>query len=144
MESFKWRASNESLPTKLNLFTRHILPKNICSLREEHTEDTIHCLWLCDRVKCIWLSDSIFGPPWSKIFRIFGDLVSAVLADASLATAALFAMVAWSIWIRRNKLREKQTVWGVGETVQRARELLQEFWDVKDCPTRSRVMRIRQ
>ena len=28
--------------------------------------------------------------------------------------------------------------------VQRARELLQEFWDVKDCPTRSRVMRTRQ
>ena len=53
-------------------------------------------------------------------------------------------MVAWSIWIRHNKLREKQNVWGVGETVQRARELLQEFWDVKDCPTRSRVMRTRQ
>ena len=32
----------------------------------------------------------------------------------------------------------------LGETVQRARELLQEFWDVKDCLTQSRVMRTRQ
>ena len=66
------------------------------------------------------------------------------MTDASPVTAALFSMVAWSIWIRHNKLREKQNVWGVGEMVQRARELLQEFWDVKDCPTRSRVMRTRQ
>ena len=45
--------------------------------------------------------------------------------------------------MRRNKLREKQSVWGVGETVQRARELLQEFWDVQDRPFRSRVSRSR-
>ena len=89
-----WRASNESLPTKLNLFTQHILPENICSLCEEHTEDTIHCLWLCDWVKCIWLSDSIFRPPKKKKIRSFGDLVSVVLANASPATAALFSMVA--------------------------------------------------
>nr|POF00498.1 putative ribonuclease h protein [Quercus suber] len=127
VKHFMWRASSESLPTKLNLFQRHILPENICSLCEEHIEDTILCLWLCDRVKCIWFSDSKFSPPRSKIFRSFGDLASAVLADASPATTALFLMVAWSIWIRRNKLREKQTVWDVGETVQRARELLQEF-----------------
>ena len=28
--------------------------------------------------------------------------------------------------------------------MSRARELLQEFWDVKDCPTQSHVMRTRQ
>ena len=114
VKHFMWRASNESLPTKLNLFTQYILLENICSLYEEHAEDTIHCLWLCDRVKCIWLSYSIFSPPRSKIFRSFGDLVSVVLANESPATATLFSMVAWSIWIRRNKLREKQNVWGVG------------------------------
>lgn len=139
-----WRATNESLPTKLNLFTRHILPENVCSLCEEHPEDTIHCLWLCDRVKYVWLSDPIFSLPRSKIFRSFGDLVSAVLTDISPATATLFSMVAWSIWIRWNKLREKQYVWEVRETMLRARELLQEFWAVKDCPSRSLVRRTRQ
>ena len=46
--------------------------------------------------------------------------------------------------MRRNKLREAQNVWGVREMVQRARELLQEYWDVKDRPNRSRVTRTRQ
>ncbi|KAK7838403.1 hypothetical protein CFP56_019859 [Quercus suber] len=78
------------------------------------------------------------------MFKSFGDLVSTVLADSSLATAALFSMVAWSIWIRRNKIREKQQVWGVGDTVQRARELLQEFWDVQGCPSRPLARRTQQ
>ena len=68
-------------------------------------------------------------------------LAFGAIANASPAIAALFSMVAWSIWMRRNKLREKQSVWGVGETVQRARELLQEFWDVQDRPFRSRMSR---
>ena len=86
VKHFLWRASRESLPTELNLFSQHILHDKLCSLCEEHPEDTIpedtiHCLWLCDRVRCIWLSNPIFSLPHSKIFRIFGDLVSAVLSD---------------------------------------------------------------
>nr|POE51498.1 putative ribonuclease h protein [Quercus suber] len=115
---FLWKASNESLPTKCNLFTRHILPDNVFTFCDKHPEDTIHSLWLCDLVKCIWLSDPIFSLPQSKNFRSFGDLVSAVLSDTSPATTTLFSIVAWSIWIRRNKLWEKQHVWEVGETIQ--------------------------
>ncbi|KAK7834714.1 hypothetical protein CFP56_024174 [Quercus suber] len=62
----------------------------------------------------------------SVTFSFRRDVV--VLADASPATAALFSMVAWSIWIRRNKLREKQN----------------EFWDVKDSPSRSPVWQTRK
>nr|POE58417.1 protein disulfide isomerase-like 1-6 [Quercus suber] len=68
----------------------------------------------------------------------------AVLVDSSLATTALFSMVAWSIWIRRNKIREKQQVWGVGDTVQQAQELLQEFWDVQGRPSRPLARRTQQ
>ena len=108
VKHFLWRASRESLPTELNLFSQHILHDKLCSLCEEHPEDTIpedtiHCLWLCDRVRCIWLSNPIFSLPRSKIFRIFGDLVSAVLPTH----AQILLLCAWCIWIRRNKLREK-------------------------------------
>ena len=126
------------------LFSRHVLPDKFCSLCEEHPEDTIHCLWLCDGVKSIWLLDPIFSSLRSKVFRSFGDLIAAVLADTSPNFAALFSMVAWCIWVRRNKLREKQPVWDVGETVRRARELLQEFRDVQVRPSRTSVQRMRQ
>ena len=131
-----WRALKESLPTKGNLFSRHITPDKVCSLCEEHLEDTIHCLWLCDAVKGIWLTDPSFSLHRTKTYRSFGELVSAVLIDSCPATAALFSMVAWSLWIRRNRIRERQWVWEVGDTVQRARELLQEFWDVQARPSR--------
>ena len=117
VKHFLWRASRESLPTKLNLFSRHVLPDKFCNLCKEHLEDTIHCLWLCDGVKGIWLSNPVFSSLRSKVFKSLGDLVEAVLAETSPNVVALFSMVAWCIWVRRNKLREKQPVWGVGETV---------------------------
>ena len=35
-------------------------------------------------------------------------------------------------------------MWAIGETAQRARELLQEFWDVQDNPSRTSIQRMRQ
>ena len=143
VKHFLWRASRESLPTKLNLFSRHVLPDKFCNLCKEHPEDTIHCLWLCDGVKGIWLSDPVFSSLQSKVSRYFGDLVKSVLAETSPNVDALFSMVARCIWVRRNKLREKQPVWEVGETVRRAWELLQEFRDVQDRPSRTSVQCLR-
>ncbi|XP_075665470.1 uncharacterized protein LOC142635149 [Castanea sativa] len=108
----------------------HILPDNSCNLCEDHLEDVLHCLWLCDYAKCVWLSDQTFSFPCSRVFRSFGDLVSFILTKTSSNTAALFSMIAWSIWTRCNKLQVKQQVWDVGYTVKKAKELLQEFRDV--------------
>ena len=124
VKHFLWRALNESLPTKFNLCARHVLPDNNCGLCEEFPEDVIHCLWLCDHAKSIWLSDQTFYYPRTRNFRCFGDLVSFVLLELSSGTVMLFSIVAWFIWTRRNRLRERQPVWDVGETVKRARELL--------------------
>nr|POE90329.1 hypothetical protein CFP56_66550 [Quercus suber] len=117
------------------------LEDNSCNLCEDHPEDVLHCLWLCDYTKCVWLSDQTFSFPHTKVFRSFGDLVSFILFDTSINTAALFSMVAWSIWTRRGKLRVKQQVWDVGDMVKKTKELLQEFQDVQRPSTRSVVPR---
>ena len=65
------------------------------------------------------------------MFRSFSDLVSFILVETSSNDAALFSMIAWSIWTRCNKLRVKQPVWDVGDTIKKAKELLQEFHDVQ-------------
>ena len=39
-------------------------------------------------------------------------------------------------------MRERQPVWDVGDTMKRARELLQEFNDVQDIPTRFVIPRV--
>ena len=43
---------------------------------------------------------------------------------------ALFAMVAWCLWQKRNRLREHQHTWQLHEIGNKAKELVQEFWDV--------------
>ncbi|KAK7837048.1 putative ribonuclease h protein [Quercus suber] len=120
---FMWRASGEALPTRSNLRYRHVLVDGTCNLCEDHPEDAMHCLWMYDYVKCIWLSDPTFNFPRAKCFNNFCDLVLFVLSEATSSTAALFAMVAWCIWVRPNKLREGQQVWDVSDTIQRAWDL---------------------
>lgn len=124
---FMWCESSKLLPTNFNLCTRHILSDSSCALCEDHPEDVLHCLWLCDYAKCIWLSDQTFTLLRRRVFRSFGDLVSFILTETSSNTATLFSMIAWSIQTRRNKLHVKQSVWDVGHTVKRAKELLQKF-----------------
>nr|XP_023918102.1 uncharacterized protein LOC112029645 [Quercus suber] len=124
---FMWRASGEALPTRSNLKYRYVLVNGTCNLCEDHPKDAMHCLWICDHGKCIWLSDPTFNFPRARHFNNFCDLVSFVLSEVTSSTAALFAKVAWCIWGRRNKLRKGQQVWDVGETIQRAQDLLQEF-----------------
>ena len=78
---FLWHASSESLPINFNLYAKHILPDNSSSLCEEHLEDVLHCLWLCDHAKCVWLSDPTFSFPCARVFRSFGDLVYFILIE---------------------------------------------------------------
>ena len=53
---FIWRAAKDSLPTKQNLKARHIPIDEVCDGCGEHTESTVHCLWLCDQVRSVWMS----------------------------------------------------------------------------------------
>ena len=50
--------------------------------------------------------------------------------EASSKLVESFAMVAWSIWERQNRIRERQKVWGVDEVCARASEMLKEFHGV--------------
>ena len=128
---FIWCIAKDALPMKQNLKARYIPIAEDCDGCGEHTESIIHCLWLCDRAKSIWFSNQSFYNPRTRNFRSFGDLVSFVLSELSSSIAALFSVVAWCIWTRRNRLRERQPVWDVGETVKKARELCRNLTTCK-------------
>ena len=52
---------------------------------------------------------------------------------------ALFAMAAWGIWERRDRVREGQKTWGPEMVMHRASELLQEYWDVQPMNSRMAI-----
>ena len=57
IKHFLWRASNESHPTKKNLFRRQVTRTAICDCCHSGVEDTIHALWECQAVKETWWED---------------------------------------------------------------------------------------
>jgi hypothetical protein len=101
---FLWRASNETLPTKNNLFKRKVVADPLCPMCGCDSETSGHILWLCDAVRAVW---GLCGEPIQKssmmvdnFFNIFCCLCNR-LNDNVLE---LFAMIAHKIWIRRNRL----------------------------------------
>ena len=75
----------------------------------------MHALWLCDHVKSVWKFEVGLSVYYKKQYRSFMDLFEVVLERGSVFHVAWFSMVAWSLWQRRNKLREKQPTWPLHE-----------------------------
>ena len=68
---FIWRATRDSLPTKLNLRARHFPLEDACELCGDYQETTLHSLWLCEHAQAVWKSDITFTQYYRKCFRTF-------------------------------------------------------------------------
>ena len=128
---FLWKAVQNSSPTKLNLYKRQVVSDGCCDVCRTCLEDNTHALWYCDVARAIWQIDVCFNFIRTKKFSTFADIVQFLCSYGSSNLFTRFAMVAWSIWERRNRLRVGQPLWKVDEVVQRASELLHEFQDVQ-------------
>jgi hypothetical protein len=49
-----WKACNEVLPTRQNLFRRKVIEMNICPCFEAEEKDALHALWSCPAARDIW------------------------------------------------------------------------------------------
>ena len=127
---FLWRATKDSLPTKQNLVARHIPVGNVCDGCGDHSESVMHALWLCDQVRSVWMTDPGFLFLVQAKCRTFLELLEVLFSHGSCYRVALFATVAWCLWQFRNKFRERQLVWPLHELGERARDLVDEFWEV--------------
>ena len=58
------------------------------------------------------------------------ELLEVLFSHGSCYRVALCATVAWCLWQFRNRLRERQSVWPLHELGERARDLVDEFWEV--------------
>ena len=112
---FIWQAVRNSLPTKLNLHRRQVVPKGLCDLCRDCPKDSVRALWYCDAVKAIWQFDLRFSFLRAQKFSMFEDLVQFLCSHGSSDLFAWFAMVAWSVWERRNRLRVGQKTGRVDE-----------------------------
>ncbi|XP_065619246.1 uncharacterized protein LOC136063179 [Quercus suber] len=127
---FLWQAAKNSLPTKMNLKAQHILMDDTCDDCGDHTESILHCLRLCDQSRLVWLSDPGFCFLVQKKCRSFIEILEALFNESSAYRYVMFATMAWCLWQRRNRIRERQPYWLLHDIRDRDKEMVQEFWDV--------------
>ncbi|XP_030928675.1 uncharacterized protein LOC115954851 [Quercus lobata] len=76
--------------------------------------------------------------PWEaemKRYRSFRDLLEAVMLKSSQFRVALFCTTAWSLWQRRNRLREKQPSWNLHELGSQAKAYVVDFLNANYQPS---------
>ena len=117
----------DSLPTKVNLKARHLLVDDVCEGCRDHTESTLHSLWLCDQAWAVWLSDSGFQFLVQKEYMSFVELLETLFKEGSSFRVALFATISWCLWQRRNRVRVHQPSWQLDEIEGRAKVMDNEF-----------------
>jgi len=101
---FMWKACNDLLPTKTNLFKRKVVedPKCPCCTLEEET--TFHVLWSCPAARDVWGSHlSAFQKCYCE-GESFRALVEYCFGKMNKEDLELLAVLARRIWLRRNSL----------------------------------------
>ena len=98
-----WHACSDALPTKVSEQKRKVLDNSLCSECQIARGDSFHALWSCEALKSVWLPKFSWLRSRYPQLRSVSDLLSVILKES--ARLDVFAMVAWSVWFRRNKLR---------------------------------------
>jgi len=99
---FMWRACNNLLPTKVNLFHRRVVSDKVCPLCGVDEEIVIHALWSCPAAQDVWSCGQIFLQKRCSWGDCFVQMVSNIFSLCNLEEAALTAGIARKIWFRRN------------------------------------------
>ena len=58
------------------------------------------------------------------------EILKALFNEGSAYRCVVFAMVAWCLWQRQNKIRKRQPSWSLHDIGDKAKEMVREFWDV--------------
>ena len=97
-----WRACFDALPTKVSLQKIKVLDNSLCNECQIAPGDSFHALWSCEALNFVRLPKFSWLRSRYPKLRSVSDLSVIVKESARLD---VFAMVAWSVWFRRNKLR---------------------------------------
>jgi hypothetical protein len=100
---FLWRACNDLLPIKCNLFKMNIVKDNICPCCCREIELGLHALWTCLAVQDVWGGGSMIFQKCAFLGDTFMQLVEFCLDRLNSEEFSLMAVISRRIWLRRNK-----------------------------------------
>ncbi|KAL0014213.1 hypothetical protein SO802_001282 [Lithocarpus litseifolius] len=125
VRNFLWRACRNAIPTMKNLQRRCVVQDSICPLCSQHEETVLHAIWSCPELALVWEENNLWNFRNHLTFCDFPQLLHHILdSDCS---GELFAMQAWTVWFRRNKVRTAPPGFPLNLIAQRAYDALLEF-----------------
>ncbi|KAL4603074.1 hypothetical protein ACB092_10G099600 [Castanea dentata] len=126
---FTWRACKNILPTKANLYHRHVLDNSTCDACNLDPETTGHLFWDFHLAKEVWtLADLPFDRTGVR-YRDFMDFLWHLFFTQHVGTEIIELTVttAWSIWFDRNKTRLGAARQSPRDILVRAQAILEEY-----------------
>lgn len=88
IKHFIWKACSDTLPTRSNLQSRHVLIEEYCPICKHSEESVMHILFSCPCAREFWM--------WSQ------SVWDRVISDFEGNVVERFGVVSWLIWSERN------------------------------------------
>ena len=127
-----WRACQNILPTKSNLFHRHVLNSDAYDQCGQSSETTSHVLLYCDFSRSVWESCNLLV----DCHYTFANVVWKLSCDVGSSTISLahFMAIAWNIWRNRNEIRHGEEPKKKENLILEASKFISEFQAIQDPP----------
>ena len=114
-----WQAIKNSIPSKVNLKRRMVIPEDLCNHCKSSPKDTVHTLWSCPLLQLVLSHDPSWNFRASQPFTTFKDLVEHLIEVG--VDLNYFANAVWTIWHRKNALRTSDSPFPILRVLQNAR-----------------------
>ncbi|XP_042962692.1 uncharacterized protein LOC122296963 [Carya illinoinensis] len=99
---FIWRAANNLLPTKENLYKRKVIEEKRCPLCDAEEETIMHALWECPAANNLWGNDESCVKKWARTEWNFMSLWEKFMDRLTKDQMEEMAVLLRKVWLRRN------------------------------------------
>lgn len=127
VKNFVWKVGNELLPTKVNLYQRHIVQNPTCPICLQGTKDVFHIFWSCKSSTAVWQE---CGKKIQKLAvgaRDGRSLLHFLITKLDGEDLLLALVVSLPIWLRRNAVVFRREFTAPGRLVEEAHSMVKEF-----------------
>jgi hypothetical protein len=126
-KKFMWRAINNILPTKDNLYRKKIIQGSDCPPCGLKPETNSHILWQCSSTRDVRLMGNKKLQKSATTGECFREVVENLFDKCSQEDRVLFAGLARHIWLRRNDVVFGGVLSSPNNLFQRTQQSITEF-----------------
>ena len=141
MKNFLWRVCKEALPVKRNLRRRKIIEEDTCDHCKSSAESEFHALWECSTLVLAWNSVPELWLHHDQNAQTMLELIKLIHDEGK--DVNLLAMILWTVWNRRNKLRTTNEDYPVSQVSINAKQALTEYHQANQVVTLQSLVRTR-